>query len=52
MIYYQADHPPVPDPMLDETDQPFPADRIEKASDVGIEYCPTPCLGAFWTPFS
>src|SRR4029077_7406121 len=34
----QADHPRVPDPMLQETDQPFPADRIEEASDVGIEY--------------
>src|SRR6185295_9428661 len=24
--------------MLQKTDQPFPVDRIEKASDVGIEY--------------
>jgi hypothetical protein len=24
--------------MLQETDQPFPADRVEEASDVGIEY--------------
>jgi putative ABC transport system substrate-binding protein len=24
--------------MLQETDQPFPADRVEKASDVGVEY--------------
>jgi len=33
----QTDHTPITDPMLNEFDQPFVADRIEKPGDVGIQ---------------
>jgi hypothetical protein len=32
----QADHAPVGNPMLDKSDQPVVADRVEKGSDVDL----------------
>ena len=37
-IAEQSDHPPVADAMLDEFDQPFVANRIEEARNVGVQY--------------
>jgi hypothetical protein len=34
----QPDDSPVANPMLDETDQPFPADLIEKGLNVAVEH--------------
>jgi hypothetical protein len=34
----QADDPAITDPMFDETHQPFPAERVEERTDIGVEY--------------
>src|SRR5580658_3207769 len=40
----QPDDSPVANPMLDKTDQPFPADLVEKGLNVAIEYPVDPPL--------
>ena len=34
----QPHHAPVTDPVLDKTDQPIMADRVEEAPDIGVQY--------------
>src|SRR4029077_21105833 len=42
----QPDDSPVANPMFDETDQPFPADLVEKGLNVAIEHPADPPLPA------